>query len=217
MGARTIILFAKYPEPGNVKSRLAAHIGHDRAAALYRAMVDTVVARTTPPTVGPIYDRILYFDPPDRHNDFRRWLPQIPEQRPQCDGDLGTRMQHAFAACLADDRRLTTDDAQRVCLIGTDCPTITAADIVTAFARLDAHDVVIGPARDGGYYLLGLRHCVPELFRGVAWSTAHVYTQTLAIADGLRLRTSALSMQQDIDTIEDLAVSCSAGSWRTPQ
>lgn len=205
MVACTLILFAKYPEPGKVKSRLGAHIGHDRAAALYRTMVDTVVAQTTPRASAPTYDRILCFDPPDRHEDFRAWLPQIPVQRPQCGADLGERMCHALTDYFGSDERRTTNDEQRVCLIGTDCPTITTAEIAHAFALLDRHDVVIGPARDGGYYLLALRHCVPELFRHVAWSTAHVYAQTLAIADRLRLRTTALPMKNDIDTIEDLA------------
>ncbi|MBI2346103.1 MAG: TIGR04282 family arsenosugar biosynthesis glycosyltransferase [Deltaproteobacteria bacterium] len=190
-----LILFAKYPTPGHVKSRLAAAIGAERAAVLYKEMVETVVCRTDPATDCAGYERTLCFDPPNRAADFKRWLPQIHDQRPQGSGDLGRRMCSALQECFTDNSRL--------CIIGTDCVELYSSVIRQAFDQLDAHDLVIGPATDGGYYLLGMNHLIPELFEGIAWSTDLVFAQTIAAAEHLQLQVAVLQTLTDIDTIRD--------------
>ncbi len=119
--------------------------------------------------------------------------------QPQSEGDLGQRMLSAFVASLSQGRR-------RVVLIGSDCPEITAPILSSAFALLTDHDLVLGPARDGGYYLIGLTAPYPELFQDMPWGTAAVLTKTQTKAARLGLKTALLEPLTDIDRPEDLPV-----------
>ncbi|GAC1380996.1 MAG: hypothetical protein NVSMB30_28790 [Hymenobacter sp.] len=121
--------------------------------------------------------------------------------RCQAPGDLGERMAAAFAAAFEAG-------ARRVAIIGTDCPGLRAAHLTQAFAQLADHDVVLGPATDGGYYLLGLRQPCPELFQNKAWSTASVLPDTVAEAERLGYRVALLPELRDVDTAVDLV------AWR---
>ncbi|MFB3107603.1 MAG: TIGR04282 family arsenosugar biosynthesis glycosyltransferase, partial [Pseudomonadales bacterium] len=111
--------------------------------------------------------------------------------RKQVGDDLGERMAHAISACL--------EAGSSALIVGSDCPTITAAYIRQAAAVLDTHDLVLGPAEDGGYGLIGLRHPAPELFTGMLWSTAEVFAQTVARANCLGLSWSVLETLWDVD------------------
>lgn len=201
-GRATLLVFAKAPRPGEVKTRLARSLGPDgapayeKAAALYRRMARTVVdaVADAPATLTVCYD------PPDAEAEVRDWLGPAPRRYwRQGDGDLGDRMSRMFArAC---------QDARRAAVIGTDTPAVDARTIARALAALDTADVVLGPSRDGGYYLMALRGWSgshPSLFAGIGWSTESVLAETAARARGLGLRVTFLELETDIDTAGDL-------------
>ena len=194
-----LLVFARVPALGQVKTRLAAGVGAPAALAIYLELLGitraAIVEAGVPVTVwlagtaGPVPTAA-------EANDW----PGMPA-RCQPAGDLGQRMTAAFAAAFAAG-------ATRVAIIGTDCPGLEPAHLTRAFALLDEHEVVLGPATDGGYYLLGLRQPQPELFRHKAWSTASVLADTLADARRLGRRVALLPELHDVDTAADLA------TWR---
>ena len=190
---RTLIVFAKVPRPGRVKTRLAAAIGDARAASLYRVMGRRVLDGVR----GGDYRLVAYIDPAHELDAARAWLGAAgADFRAQEGGDLGERLVDAFRR---EFRR-----ARRVCAIGTDAPAVDRRVVEGAFAELSSSDLVLGPALDGGYYLIGATGYWPDLFRDVPWSTEDVMTATLARARALKLRTATLEPLPDIDTIEDL-------------
>lgn len=130
-----------------------------------------------------------------RYASSMRNLPPI--FTPQCAGDLGERLSGAASSALSAG-------AAKVVLIGTDCPGISEDILAAAFASLEDDDLVLGPATDGGYYLLGLRQMAPQLFVGIPWSTDAVLRDTLDIARSLHLRVHLLPALPDIDRPEDL-------------
>jgi rSAM/selenodomain-associated transferase 1 len=191
--------------PGQVKTRLCPPLTPDEAASLHGSLVLDVLERTRqaagPPRgkpPRPAVDRFIACSPSPDHVFFKvlegregvRLLPQVGD-------DLGARMRHAFEAVLGMGYR-------RAVLTGSDLPTIPAAVYAEALAKLNAHDLVLGPSRDGGYYLIGLRKTVPELFAGVPWSTAQVFDVTMEKAHNLRLTVAVLPPGRDVDTIEDV-------------
>jgi hypothetical protein len=128
---------------------------------------------------------------------MQSWLGTSVIYRQQGDGDLGRRMAIAFQTALEAGK-------QRVVVIGTDCPDLKAEVMVKAFHALEQHDLVLGPAQDGGYYLIGLCRLIPELFTGISWSTAEVLQQTMSIAQRLELAVAYLPRLSDVDRPEDL-------------
>lgn len=190
---RTLIVFAKVPRPGRVKTRLAAAIGDAEAASLYRVMGRGVLDGVR----GGDYRIVAYIDPAHELGAARRWLGAGGVHfEPQQGADLGERLAGAFRR---EFRR-----ARHVCAIGTDAPAVDRVVVERAFAELSTNDVVLGPALDGGYYLIGSNANWPQLFRGVPWSTGEVMTATLARAHALKLRTATLEPLPDVDTVEDL-------------
>jgi rSAM/selenodomain-associated transferase 1 len=189
-----LLVFLKHPRPGATKTRLIPALGEAAAAELYRALAEEEV-RSTTPRAGE-YARLLCFTPAEERASIASWFPG-EELWPQPEGDLGERMAAAFAEGF---RR----GARRVAVVGTDVPGVGRDTVVEALSGLDAGEVVIGPSRDGGYYLLGLREERPELFEGIAWSTPAVLSATLARAEGLGLRVRLLGALTDVDTLEDL-------------
>ncbi len=190
---RTLIAFAKVPRPGRVKTRLAAAVGDVEAASLYRIMGRRVMDGVR----GGDYRLVACVDPANELDAARAWLGATGvEFSPQRGGDLGERLADAFRREL---RR-----ARRVCVIGTDAPAVDRRVVERAFAALATHDVVLGPALDGGYYLIGATGYWPQLFHAVPWSTEAVMTVTLARARALELRVATLDPLPDIDTLEDL-------------
>ena len=198
MNPDLLLLFTRYPEPGKVKTRLIPALGRAGAASLHQRLTAHILRSAKAFTEAGHMDFIVCFD-----GGYVRPMQQLfGEQyryQPQSPGDLGRRMGSAFAAELKKGRR-------RVVLIGSDCPGISAPILSSAFALLTDHDLVLGPATDGGYYLIGLRAPHPELFFDMPWGTAEVLVKTRATAARLGLRTALLKSLTDIDRPEDLPV-----------
>ena len=194
MSDRALIVFLKHPETGKVKTRLAPALGEEDAAELYRVLCEETL-RATVPRPGE-YERLVFFAPPEAAEPVRAWLPGV-RLLPQSGADLGVRMSAAFA-------RAFERGAGRVAIIGTDTPAVSRATVAGALDALDEADVVVGPAEDGGYYLLALRQPRPDLFEGMAWSTPAVLEETLARAARGGLRVRQLTRRRDIDTPGDL-------------
>jgi len=169
-------------------------LGAEGAAELYRALADEEIRRTAP-RPGE-YGRLFFFAPAEARTAIEAWLPG-EVLLPQAGDDLGARMAAAFAEAF---RR----GARRAAVIGTDVPWASRRVVVDALSALAAHDVVIGPTADGGYYLLALDRPRPELFQGIAWSTPSVLAATAERAAGLGLRVRMLDELPDIDTLEDV-------------
>lgn len=192
---RAVGVFAKAPTPGKVKTRLAADIGALRAAEIYRTMGRATVDGLR----DGAYRLIVFGDPPDAPSleSIARWLgPDDIEVRAQSGGDLGTRMAAAVEEALAE--------SDEVVLVGTDIPGIDRGTVLEAFARLGSHDVVVGPATDGGYYLVGLTRPRPELFADIEWSTPRVLPETLKRIEAAGLAVALLEPKSDVDTVDDL-------------
>jgi rSAM/selenodomain-associated transferase 1 len=188
----TVLVFLKAPRPGDVKTRLARQIGTAAATALYRQWAERQLR------VIPAGWRVeIHFAPPDACYEMRAWLGADLNYHAQADGDLGARLRNAFAATLRAG-------ARRVIAIGADCPSLDTACLQQAAAALASSDLVLGPARDGGYYLIGLRREAPELFADIPWSTAGVFATTLARADALALDVHILDEKEDIDDLAAL-------------
>lgn len=193
-----LILFTRYPEPGKTKTRLIPALGAEGAATLQRQMTEQKLAEV---------NQIQAFYPLSVEVHFaggneqlmQEWLGSSLVYRRQSEGDIGDRMASAFQLSFAAGMNA-------VVVIGTDCPDLNAPLMAEAFQLLRQHDLVLGPALDGGYYLIGLRRLIPELFTGIPWSTAEVLQQTITIAKRLGLTVAKLPLLSDIDRPEDLSV-----------
>lgn len=199
-----LVVFTRYPQPGKAKTRLIPALGAAGAAALQRQMTECTLRQVQRAVnLRPLAVEIWFAgtDSPDAletdRQHMQEWLGATWVYQPQAAGDLGTRMAHAFQTAFGKGN-------QRVVTIGTDCPGLDANKLLQAFQLLHTHDLVLGPATDGGYYLIGLRRFVPELFTGIAWSTEQVLPQTIAIAERLGLSIGYLEALTDIDRPEDL-------------
>lgn len=186
-----VMAFFKAPRPGTVKTRLGREIGHDQATALYRRMGEEQLARI------PVEMRTeVHYAPRGARPDMVEWLGKR-HYRSQTGGDLGARLSHSFATGF---RR----GYGPVFAIGADCPDLDSACLHEAVESLANHDVVIGPASDGGYYLIGLRAPAPSLFTGIEWSTPTVFADTMQRAKEQELRVALLPERLDIDDLPTL-------------
>ena len=186
-------LFAKYWRPGDVKTRLAATIGRHAASELYRCFVETLLRRFS--EVGDV--RVLAYSPPDRRDEFAalagdRWLLET-----QRGADLGERIRNYFDAAFAGG-------AERVVLIGSDSPDLSVELVEQAFHRLTSQPVVLGPATDGGYYLIGAAEQTPPVFEGIDWSSARVWRQTVQQLQQAKIDFAQLPLWSDVDDEADL-------------
>ncbi len=189
----TLIVFAKAPRPGKVKTRLAEELGAEAAARIYRGIGRRVIEGVR----GGPYRIVVYYDPPDAECEIRDWLGEDDLGfRPQSGCDLGVRMDRAFRECF--------EVSDRVCIVGTDAPDVDRFRVEEAFRSLDTSDVVFGPALDGGYYLLALAQPCPELFESIPWSTSDVLRRSEDQVARCGLRARRLQTLRDIDTVEDL-------------
>lgn len=193
MGARNLlILFVRKPELGKVKTRLAKSIGPEKALEVYRALLHHTRLITRPLQV----DKVVFFADAPANHSF--WEQAGYGQEVQLAGDLGQRMAGAF--------RFGFDKGyQNIGIIGSDCYELTTEILEQGFALLQNHDLVAGPAADGGYYFLGLKRFVPELFADKTWSSPSVLEQTLADAHSLALSYALLPVLTDVDEVQDLA------------
>jgi uncharacterized protein len=187
----SLCVFARRPEKGKVKTRLAAEIGEAAALEAYRECLRATAARVGEAAPQLSQKGPFVFGTPDGCSiDLSAYFPRWSAFMDQGDGDLGERMARAF-------RRLAP-----AVLVGTDSPDLPLEYFERAFKDLETHDVVIGPAEDGGYVLIGMREAREELFKGVPWSSPDTLKITLEKAKGLKV--SLLPAWYDIDTKADL-------------
>ena len=202
-----LVIFVKAPRPGNVKTRLG--LGGVAECDAYQRLVLAVLGEAA------VFDAVqLRFAPVDAEPEIRHWVRAGWSVAPQGEGDLGARMEAAFAGSFADG-------ATRVVIIGSDCPYLTAKDVQEAWEALKTSDLVLGPAEDGGYWLIGLRERQPALFSNMPWSSTDVFGETIARAKALKLKTFLLRTLSDVDTREDWEKFISAEAqgriWRRGQ
>ena len=194
MQEEALIIFVRQPEWGKVKTRLAADVGNDAALAIYKKLLQHTHSITSVLNCA----KFVYSAESVGGND--QWQ-QGYEKRLQAGSDLGERMKAAFTD-------LFQKGYQKICIIGSDCFELTAAVLESAFQQLNTHDVVIGPATDGGYYLLGMKGSLKELFAGIDWSTEHVFAQTKAHLERQDFTYAQLPKLSDVDTLADVP-----GAW----
>jgi uncharacterized protein len=196
-GSRALLVFAKTPKPGKVKTRLLAAVPAEVAAALHEACIADTLR-----LVRKMRGCDVFVFAAGGTGYFQRLAKKqgrgaCVRVLPQRGAELGARMERAFRKCFAMGYR-------EVVVIGTDTPWMGAERVRRAFAELKANDVVVGPAEDGGYYLLGMRKMVAEIFRGIPWSTERVLELTLKKIVALKLRKKLLRRDFDLDRPEDL-------------
>jgi len=207
---RRLALFARRPRTGEVKTRLSPAVPSPIACDLHRAMIEDALAAAAGAEAD---ERILYWTGAAEGRDSTA-LPAEVRERDQRGGHLGERLEHAFDELIASP-------GDRAVIFGADCPALDSDALAAAFDALDSHDLALGPAHDGGYYLVGLRKRAPELFRDIEWSTSRVLEQTLARASRAGLIAAVLPALDDLDTPEDLlrwiALRAGGGGPRSPR
>lgn len=180
-----LIIFVRAPRAGEVKTRLASKLSREGACAAYRQLVEVLVRNLRKvPSVE------LCYAPADAEKEVAHWLQPGWTCAPQSEGDLGARLNDAFARGPA-------------LIIGSDCPYVTPKDVREADEALRSHDVVIGPATDGGYWLIGLNGPQPSLFTNISWSSESVLAETLSRAKASGLKVHLLRLLTDVDTAAD--------------
>ena len=203
-----LLIFLKWPEPGRVKTRLANDIGAEKAAEIYKILVQRVIQQ-----ISPIYSQLVsicwVFDPIEKEDEMKDWIKKELDDLgftdlnrhiywSQSDGGLGDRLQSAFEKAFSLDY-------ERIIAIGTDCIELDSRTIERALASLSSErSIVFGPSFDGGYYLVGMRSNLGlSVFRSIPWSTSKVLEQSLDRAVSLDLEYTLLEEFNDVDTLED--------------
>ncbi|MEH1780190.1 MAG: TIGR04282 family arsenosugar biosynthesis glycosyltransferase [Nostoc sp.] len=195
---RHLIIFTRYPEPGKTKTRLIPVLGIVGAANLQRQMSEYTIFQVQELQKAIDISMEVRFAGGDSQL-MEDWLGLDLVYRSQSKGDLGLRMARSLFEAFQSGM-------EQVIIIGTDCPGVNAQILATAFEKLDAFDLVLGPAIDGGYYLIGLRQPIPELFVNIDWGTNGVFQKTVDIAQKLNLSYVNLSPLADVDRPEDLPI-----------
>jgi rSAM/selenodomain-associated transferase 2/rSAM/selenodomain-associated transferase 1 len=198
-----LIIFTRYPEPGKTKTRLIPLLGAEGAADLQRKMTEHTLSQVKSLLIRRELSVEIRYHGGDK-NLMQNWLGRGFEYRPQGSGDLGLRMKHS----LEDAFRA---GATKAVIIGTDIPNITNDIIQKAFEALKQKKLVLGPAKDGGYYLIGLQNnslslAIPDLFTGINWGAGDVLEKTIKIAKNSGFSFSMLDELKDVDHPEDLII-----------
>ncbi len=191
MNKNLLIIFCKNPELGKVKTRIAATLGDAKALAIYYRLIKYTQRITEILTVEKIVYYSNYIDREDS------WLNDLFRKGLQKGNDLGERMSHAFEHAF-------NEGYSSVCIIGTDCIEITSEIIDEAFMVLTKKDAVLGPAKDGGYYLLGMNKFYPDVFKNKKWSTDTIAKETLRDFDLQKLSYELLPLLSDVDEEKDV-------------
>jgi uncharacterized protein len=186
-----LIVFYRNPELGKVKTRLAKTVGDEKALAIYLRLAE----HTRSISQDLSLDKVVYYSHFVDTEDT--WPNSSFQKKAQQGNDLGEKMQNAFAEGFKNEYT-------SICIIGTDCFELTSEIIQQAFDQLEKHDTVIGPANDGGYYLLGMKKSTPELFQNKNWSTDSVAKDTIHDFKRLRLSFVKLPPLTDVDEEKDL-------------
>ena len=189
MSKNLVLIFTRNPELGKVKTRLAKAIGDEAALEIYKFLLK----HTQKVTQHEPFDKAVYYSVEIRDNDL--WDENIYQKFTQKGNELGERMQNAFEQAFKNHY-------QKVVIIGSDLYDLKASHIHAAFKQLDANDVVIGPAEDGGYYLLGLKKTCPKIFKHKTWGTSSVLQDTLQDLENVSVH--LLETLNDIDVFEDI-------------
>jgi uncharacterized protein len=186
-----LIIFVKAPRPREVKTRLAEGIGPEAACEAYCELVDRVLDQ-----VSSFRDVELRFAPDDAVKEVKPWLRANWTATAQGRGHLGERLTRTFADAFAEG-------CARVVAIGSDCPDLTARDVMEAWNALETQEVVVGPASDGGYWLIGLNAQCDRIFEQIDWSTARVFDQTMERVKASGKSYHLLRQLTDVDTEYD--------------
>jgi len=186
-----LMVFTKNPELGKCKTRLASTIGDEAALKVYKQLLDHTVDFSSKVNA----EKYVYYSKDIQSND--RWNESIFKKRTQAEGNLGVKMATAF-------KENFDQGFEKIVIIGSDCAEIDENDIEHAFQALDESEVVIGPAIDGGYYLLGMRTFIPSLFQDKSWSTPDLINETISTLKKQQISFSLLKEKSDIDYEEDL-------------
>lgn len=197
MANKHLIIFVKYPEKGLVKTRVGKVIGHENSVRLYRYLLNTTLQRFR---LNDKYKVWVFYAPSGYHKEMIEIISdtEVPVLAQKGD-DLGARMSNAFYEVFSSG-------AEHAAVIGSDCPELNERILGYTFERLENHgdEIVLGPARDGGYYLLGMSRCLGNIFRKVEWSTNMVLEQTTRNIKESGLNYYLLERLADVDTIEDI-------------
>lgn len=191
MNKNALIIFTKNPEKGKVKTRLAKTVGDDNALNIYKALIHHTVDFSKKANA----DCFAYYSNEIGGNEY--FDEKYFNKQTQFQGDLGERMEHAIHEVLAKGY-------EKVIIIGSDCYQLTTAIINEGFKQLSTHDFVVGPALDGGYYLMGMKKLLPELYRGKEWSTSTVLEEAIAEMEKVEKSHFKLPTLSDVDYEEDL-------------
>ncbi len=195
-----ILLFTKYPEAGTSKTRLIPSLGKEGAAHLQRRLAESMSQKVSHYCTKYQTDSEIHYSG-GSNSLMKKWLGPELHYLEQCSGDLGQRMASAISMHL--------EKYKKIVLIGSDCPGIDEKIFESAFKGLEGNDIVMGPAHDGGYYLVGVQGNLPEstvtqIFQDIEWGRADVLQHTLSIISQLQLSCDLLEKLHDIDTPEDL-------------
>ena len=190
-----LIIFTRYPEAGKTKTRMISALGKEGAAKLQRQMTEYTLKQAQ--LLKNITLEIHFSG--GNQDLMKDWLGDKLIYQQQSSGDLGQRMYAAFANSFAQG-------FSEIIIIGIDCPDINPSLLEDAFSKLEKHDLLLGSATDGGYYLIGLSVLVAALFDNINWGTSTVLTQTVTIAEQLGLKIAYLPELQDVDYPEDLLI-----------
>ena len=191
---QALIIFVRKPELGKVKTRLAATVGDEKALAIYKELLQHTFEITSVTDA----DKFVFYADEIETGDL--WSGPRFFKAVQSNGDLGEKMKNAF-------RSLFQKGYDKVLIIGSDCFDLSAALIHQAFELLDKDNLVIGPAKDGGYYLLGMKKMVAVIFKNKKWGTSSVYNDTIKDLSKNNLSYAILPLLRDVDTEDDWVAS----------
>ena len=189
MSKNLLLIFTRNPELGKVKTRLAKTIGAEKALAIYKFLL----AHTKKVTEKIACDKAVYYSVKVREDDL--WNGEIYQKKQQLGEDLGIRMQNAFQDAFANGY-------EKVLIVGSDLIDLSEEIIENGFLQLASNDVVIGPAEDGGYYLLGMKSVHPNVFKNKNWGTSSVREETLN--DLKDKKVHLLNELNDADVLDDI-------------
>jgi rSAM/selenodomain-associated transferase 1 len=198
VNADRLIIFTRYPVPGAAKTRLIPALGAEGAANLHQQMAEHTLAQARKlQASGSVTVEVRFAG--DDIARMQAWLGDDLSYQEQGAGDLGDRLARAAQSAF-------NQGSTRVIIIGTDCPALDTPVLQQAFHQLQQRDLVLGPAVDGGYYLVGSRRFIPEIFQEIAWSTDQVLHQTVHKAEQLGLAIAYLPLLSDVDYPSDLEI-----------
>lgn len=197
--SHNLILFTRYPMAGKAKTRLIPALGGEGAAQLQKKMTQHILGQGRAFREKYPEAKIEIHHSGGNLSLLQAWLGEDLNYIPQGEGDLGKKMYFAFDMSFSEG-------AEKALIAGSDCPLLTPKIFEQAFQELDNHDLVLGPALDGGYYLIALKKAIREIFEDIVWGKEQVLASTLKKAESLKLKVKLLEEMSDVDYPEDLWV-----------